>query len=415
MPEHTPFYQFGYVVYPLWRRKMPAWLKPVALPLLSQLYPVKEDSIPPQTAQQLARFLVEWRILPDISGLTKQIAESTAPITQPAPFNPPALYEGAPLRLPAQWEPTERVLISWGVLYPPVWAMFAEMAEAISAVATVEILVPHPMWARGVWAYLQHRQKATLTNVTFTIIPTDDIWIRDYGATIGIAPDGERVAINAIYDPLPAYPQGQDNGMASRWASHHALRVANLGLHSEGGNLWSDGNGTLIMSKKLFSGNPHLSQDAVLAELHRVIDVKKLIITPHLIREETGHVDLLIKLVGETTAFVSAPEKTTSPHLEDAQALLKRETNARGDRYNVIELPTPPLYMNWNAYHVRRSYTNALTVNGRVLVPTFGISSDDTALKAYQEALPTYDIVPIDSRIGIHGGGAVHCMTKEIF
>ncbi len=55
-----------------------------------------------------------------------------------------------------------------------------------------------------------------------------------------------------------------------------------------------------------------------------------------------------------------------------------------------------------------------MTVNGRVLVPTFGIPSDAEALAIYREAMPDYDVIGIDCRAAANGGGAVHCLTKEI-
>ena len=100
--------------------------------------------------------------------------------------------------------------------------------------------------------------------------------------------------------------------------------------------------------------------------------------------------------------------------LAETASLLREETNARGIPYRVLELPFLPPYYNWAVYPIWRSYTNALTVNGRILVPVYGERTDDKALGIYQSVLPHYSIIPIDCRTVINGGGAVHCLTKEV-
>ncbi|MEO1645596.1 MAG: agmatine deiminase family protein, partial [Chloroflexota bacterium] len=291
----------------------------------------------------------------------------------------------------------------------------AEMIEAISHVATAEILAPSELWAQAIAVYLASRGKANMDNVCFLVLRTDDIWIRDYGPMIGISENGERIAVNATYDVLPQYPQADDDGMGRRWATHHDLAVQPLHLHTEGGNLWSDGAGTLLMSSQILYSNRYYTRDRMLDYLHGIFDFQKAIITPRLTLEETGHVDLLVKLARADTVLVSKAESpSTAEVMRKAKRLFERETNAQGTPYRVLELPTPSLYLNWITYTIRRAYTNSLTVNGRVLVPVFDIPEDDIALRTYETALPDYEIVPIASRIGINGGGAVHCMTKEV-
>lgn len=61
------------------------------------------------------------------------------------------------------------------------------------------------------------------------------------------------------------------------------------------------------------------------------------------------------------------------------------------------------------------SYANALTVNGRVLVPTYGEPErDDAALAVYRQVMPDYDVIGIDARVAANAGGTVHCLTMQI-
>lgn len=415
MPEN--FFRFEPIIYPIWRRKLPEFVRTFAEPLLRSAYPVQADVQPPADETAMARFLVDWGLFPaaELRDVATQLATIHIPCAVAERDAVPQSYEGEALRIPAQWEQTERVLVSWGRMYPTVWEMHAQLVEAISAVAGAEILVPTELWARAVALYLRERGKANPENLCFTVLRTDDIWVRDYGPIVAQAADGQRVVVAAQYDNHPEYPQADDNGMARRWAAHHSLPLMPLNLHTEGGNLWSDGVGTLLMTEQIFRRNPHYTPTSLRRYLHEVFDFEKLIITPRLPLETTGHIDLLVKLGNEHTVFLSAPnEPSAAADLRETRRILEAETNAQGQPYRIVELPTPERYVNWFTYSIRRSYTNALTVNGRILVPTYGIASDEIALRRYEEALPEMEIIPIDSSKGINGGGAVHCMTKEI-
>ncbi len=415
MPE--PFLRFEPILYPLWRRELPPLVRQLAQPILRSAYPVHADLHDPTDELAMARFLVDWGLFPDadLSDLAARLATLDLQVAHVPRDEQPSRYEGAPLRIPAQWEPTERVLVSWGRMYPTVWEMHAELAEAISAVAEAEILVPSEMWARGVALYLQERDRVTAENLCFTVLRTDDIWVRDFGPIIGQAPDGQRVVAAALYDNHPKYPQADDDFMPHRWAAYRDMPLLPVKLHTEGGNLWADGAGTLLMSEQIFRRNPHYTPITLRRYLHTLFDFEKLIITPRLPLETTGHVDLLVKLGNADTIYLSAPEEPSSAAaLRETRRILESETNAQGQPYRIAELPTPSRYVNWFAYSIRRSYTNALTVNGRILVPTYDIPSDEVALRTYEETQPDMEIIPIDSSKGINGGGAVHCMTKEV-
>ena len=426
---NTPL-QFNYVPYPLWRRHVPLPLRPLKLlatRYLSRHYPVAEDRTPPKDPRRMARYLDHFRLMSShsVDELSRLIEESEARIEDATSIALEATGTSSvqeknnhlPIRLPAQWETNQGILLNWPILYPPLWELHAQMTEAIAPVAEAVITIPAPMWAHAAWIYLRQRGKLSddsLKNVRFLVLPTDDIWVRDYGPTIGLDSAGKRVVVDAIYDPLPFYPQARDDSMPLRFAAHEGFLSVDLALHHEGGNLWTDGAGMLIMTDHLFYTNPYYDRARMETLLHSTFAYDKLIITPHMAIEQTGHVDLVAKLADAQTVLVSAPcELTSAGRLRAVRDLFRHETNAHGQRYNVIELPTPPLYFNfW--YPIRRSYTNALTVNGRVLVPTYGIEWDDEALKIYAEAMPNHEIIPIDCKAGANGGGAVHCMTKEI-
>ncbi len=411
--------QFNTIPYPIWRRKFPVGLGRALQPLIGRYLAADADLNPPANLEALTNFMLHWRLLSH-SNLRNavDILNSDFPnleMTQPEQVKPAVPFDvNEKVRLPAQWEPMETILLTWPSIYPALWEQHSQMVEAITPVSSVSILVTNTLWAKAAYLFLNQRSKADLSRVRFLLLPTNDIWVRDYGPVVAQNRKGEQVAIKLVFDPLPSYPQQLDNTMALRWAAHEEIPVRHLNLHLEGGNIWSDGQGTLIMASQIFHSNPGLTRTKLLDQLHSVFDFSKLIITPRLEREETGHVDLLVKLADSETVLIPHASGFNRAALRQATEIFRRTTNASGFPYCIFELPNPPLYLNWGVYPVWRSYTNSLTVNGRVLVPVFEIPSDAEALAVYQKAMPDFTIIPIDCAPGANGGGAVHCLTKEV-
>ncbi|PJF23240.1 MAG: hypothetical protein CUN56_01935 [Phototrophicales bacterium] len=413
--------RFEFIPYPIWRRKMPKVINTLTKPIIQRFYPLAYDEAPPPDPASMADVLVRYRLLPDmtLTEIHQALLESQAQIENAYSDVTPDFLSTpeAPARIPAQWETMESIIVTWPTIYPPLWDLHSEMVEAIAPVAEAVIIVPGELWAHAAWVYLMQRGNlGTYQNrVKFLVLPIDDIWVRDYGPIVCLDDAGHQIAFSAVYDHLPKYPQTRDNAMPWHWAAYMGMPIFSLNLHTEGGNLLSDGTGTLIMSEQIFRANPKYNRQTLEDYLHTVFQYDKLIITPKLALEHTGHVDLLAKLANANTVLVSAPTSaSTAAQLRANITLFNRETNAIGEHYTVFELPTPPLYFNWGAYAIRRSYTNSLIVNGRVLVPIYSLKEDDTALRIYEEAMPDYEIIPIDCTSGINGGGAVHCMTKEV-
>lgn len=411
--------QWHKIPYPLWRREMPGWLRPLANAGLRRVTPMAADTRPPITPDTAAHYLARWGLLDglglDENEARERLANSQIAAALTREDDVPAPAPDGPLRLPAQWEPIEAVIVRWPVLYPEMWGLHAQMVEAISMAADAQVMIPDEAWARIIALYLAQRKQAVMERVRFVVLPTDDVWVRDYGPIVGLDVRGEQVAVNAVYDPLPHYPQARDNAMPLRWATYGEIPLRMLDLHTEGGNLWSDGAGTLLMSEDIFRRNPGLDRHTLKRMLHQTFAYEKLIITPRLRLEETGHIDLLVKLASADTVLITAAGNgLNGERLRKVHDLFGQETNAQGQKYRIFALPAPPFYLNWGIYPVWRSYTNALTVNGRVLVPVFGLAEDARALEVYQAAMPDHEIVPIDCRASVNGGGAVHCLTKEI-
>jgi agmatine deiminase len=411
--------QAGYNPHPWWKFDHLQRHHRILMPVCQCLYPVGADVVPPLDIPALARWMDRWGLLAShLSPSTVQhqleaLASCQVDIVSAGGIPASAPSEG--LRLPAEWEPTEAVVITWPVLYPGLWDFYCDLVAAIEPVARVDVLIPHAIYARAVLAYLgeewhAHRQ------VRFLVTASDDIWVRDYGPLTCLDRSGRRVVVDAIFDPPPAMPFANDDAFPVRYAAHEGLACRHLALHLEGGNLWSDGRGTIITTEGLFARNVSLPRDYVRQQLLEELGAQTLIVVPPLRMEDTGHVDVFVKLATPDTVLVTEPRSVINRRrLTEVAGMFHASCNAVGDSYRVVALPSVPQYRNWGIVRVSPNYTNALTVNGRVLVPTYrDPGRDAAALAVYREVMPDHDIIGIDSRIAANAGGTVHCLTMQI-
>ena len=417
--------QFGYASNPWWKFEHLRRVNRVLMPTWRRLYPVGAEVRPPADVDALVGWMQRWKLMP--AGVAAGSARARLEALAASPVQTVATEPPSPgrapdraasdeiVRLPAEWEASEAVLVTWPILYPGLWPFHRQLVTALAAVARVEVLIPHAIYAAAVLAHLGD-EWAAHPRLRFLVAPSDDIWVRDYGPLTCVGSSGRRTMIDAIFDPPPAMPFVNDDAFPVRYAAHRQLASRHLPLHLEGGNLWSDGQGTIISTEGLFHRNPALHRDEVTRRLLEGLGATKLIVVPPLRREDTGHVDVFLKLANANTVLITEPRSRVNRRtLIDAASTLARTCSAAGEPYRVVELPSVPFYRNWGIVRVWPSYANALTVNGRVLVPTYGDGAPDAAaLAIYRRVMPDHEIVGIDASVAANAGGTVHCLTMQV-
>lgn len=411
--------RFGYNPHPFWKFEHLRRYDPILTPLLRHRYPVGADVVPPTDIEALARWMDRWRLSPsrmpyaELRDLLQGLAATPVEVIDPG--KAPAGDSGDGLRMPAEWEPSEAVITAWPVCYPGLWDFYADLVAAIAPAARVDVLIPDGIFAPAVRAHLIERCQ-TEPEVRFLVTANDDIWVRDFGPLTCLDRANRRVMVDAIFDPPPQMPFANDDTFPVRYAAHQGVASRHLPLHLEGGNLWSDGGGTIITTEGLFARNPSMTREAVQERLFEGLGAQALIVLPPLRMEDTGHVDVFVKLVAPDTVLVTEPRSIINrERLAKSIEILGASRNAAGDGYRIVSLPSLPHYRNWGFVRVWPNYTNALTVNGRVVVPTYrDPERDAAALAIYRQVLPDHEIVPVDAAVVANAGGAVHCLTMQV-
>ncbi len=343
-----------------------------------------------------------------------------------------------PVRMCAEWEPAFGTLIRWPLGIPS--ALVVELAADDSLYVLVETS-GQENYARSTF----ESWGVNLDHVRFIRANTYSHWTRDWGphsvfdgsGTYGIADpyfdgypwvsgchiDGD-VPAQAVAQPVAQTAARMTPSRAGTrgWEEDDAVNgvlAAELGclLHEmpaycTGGNIMVDGHGIAFSTRRMADENAPLwseeefrglAQDYLGIHSYRFLDDPEI----HGIQ----HIDCYAKLLDEETVLVKEvpawhPEYACVERLVDQ---ISAQANCYGRPYTIVRV-----FCDSYSGNAVAGYTNSLILNTKVLVPLFGIASDDDALQTFADAMPGYEV------IGFPYGSwyyydALHCRTMGIF
>lgn len=338
-------------------------------------------------------------------------------------------------RWPAEWEPHRATWLSWPhnrdtwpTRLAAVEDAFCEMVRQIAPGEDVEINVGGPERAAHVEARLRGAGVRDLSRIHLRDVPTNDAWVRDHGGIFVFeeATDGDgRVVLDFIYDAWGGkYPPfDADAKVAARMAELAGVPRRSYDLVLEAGAIDGDGAGTILTTESCLL-NPNRDRpghDRSRAGLERVLceafgAEKILWLGDGIEGDDTdGHVDDLTRFVAEGRVVTIVEHDRSDANyrvLKENRERLTRQTDARGRRLEVVELPMPGVVAGPDG-RLPASYANFYFANAAVLVPVFGVDADREAIAVLEKAIPDRPIVPIQGRDLVHGLGAVHCLTQQ--
>ncbi|MBS52716.1 MAG: agmatine deiminase [Oceanospirillaceae bacterium] len=345
--------------------------------------------------------------------------------------------------MPAEHAPHSRVWLAWPVRGDnwrdqgvPGQAAFARFIKA---------LVQHTPVGVAVTAAGEASARAQLPDeVKIVVVKYNDAWMRDMGPTFVVNDAGEKRAISWQFNAWGGevdglYPDwSDDDKVASVIAVHEGVDLYQAPFVLEGGSIHVDGEGTLYTTAECLqhvSRNPHLSKADIEQNMHDYLGVDKVIWLPTgLYDDETnGHVDNILHVVRPGEVMLTVCEDESDPQYalsQAALALLRSERDAQGREIRVYELPLPgPLFMTEEEAnglvpdkHIPRhagerlgaSYANFLISNKTIFYPLLDENNDDKARAVIQEAYPDYELVGLDARDIVLGGGNLHCISQQV-
>jgi len=315
---------------------------------------------------------------------------------------------------PAEFDTVAGILFAWEAYSTLLTDLIKEVAED----DTAWVIVDNSTEQNSVYSTLTNAN-VNMDHVVFEVVPTNSVWIRDYGPWWIYEPGDRRGIIDLTYNR----PRPQDDSFPELFAESFGVNYYGLDLVEAGGNMLLDGKGAVIVSDVIFDASqgfdPNLTEDQLSQYFLDYYGVHKVIIAPHLINDGTGHIDMFVKIINDSTIIVGEYENQSAGYpgnydlCNQVANQLTNETNGDGRPFNVIRMPMPP-YSNGITY----TYVNSLIVNNKVLVPIYGFTdsfaNDTDVLSQYEEIIPGSEAIGFDCNQIIPANGAIHCIAMKV-
>lgn len=346
-------------------------------------------------------------------------------------------------RMPGEFEPHDACWMLWpqrGDVWrlgaKPAQRAFAAVAQAIARSETVFVGVNDGQY--------ENARAMLAPEVRVVEISSNDAWMRDMGPSFVINDAGERAGIDWQFNAWGGlngglyFPWDKDDRVARKVCEINGDRRFRAPFVLEGGAIHVDGEGTLLTTEECLlnaNRNPHLSREQIEAQLGDYLNVSKVIwLDRGTFNDETnGHVDNIACFVRPGVVALHWCDDPADPQYEISRAaleVLSQATDAKGRRLEVHKLPQPgPLYMSADEAvgvdlcadsHPRTegermagSYINFYIGNSVVVFPLLDPARDGQAREILQGLFPEREVIGIDAREILLGGGNIHCITQQ--
>lgn len=343
-------------------------------------------------------------------------------------------------RYPAEYEPHRSTWLLWPVR-PDNWRSNGYFAQ--NDILSLAALIAHfePVRLGAPPSAVEALQKMAPPAISVVPIDYDDTWVRDTGPTVLVAEGKPSIAIDWKFNSWGGLfsSSAADNRVAAAIAAYEQLSVIEAPIVLEGGSIISDGAGTVIVTEESVLAddrNPGLTRADAEEVFLKFLNVKNVIWLPYgLLHDEAGgHVDNVCAFAPGRTILMSVARDPAHPNYERLQIVkntLIKATNASRQPFELAEVPIPDqtfimaheaqgfsspagTIVRTAGAPLAASHINLYATERAIFLPTFDSPSDRTAIEVVQVAFPGKCIVPYSSREFLLGGGAIHCLTREI-
>jgi len=333
------------------------------------------------------------------------------------------------VRLPAEWEPQDAILLAWPhadsdwqPILSEITDLYVELISRITSFQAVIIVAPEPqdVIERLACAGID------LNKTRIERILTNDTWTRDYGP-ITILRNDKPVLLDFGFNGWGLkFPADRDNQVTSQLHANGVFGTTKREipwLILEGGSIESDGQGTLLTTSECLlnkNRNPHLDKNMIETCLQQQLGAKHILWLVHgyLAGDDTdSHIDTLARLGPNDTILYVRCDDPKDEHFSTLQRMEQQLQQLRtldGTTYRLIPLPWPQPCFDDEGHRLPATYANYLVINGAVLVPAYQDPADKPAQQAIAEAYPDREIIGIDCRPIIWQHGSLHCITMQI-
>jgi agmatine deiminase len=327
--------------------------------------------------------------------------------------------------MPGEWEKHDRCWMVWPTAHAQwddleaVEGSYADVANTIAKFEPVTMVV-----APG---YAERARVLCNDAVSLLKLPNDDSWMRDIGPSFLKHKGTGMVAgtdwrFNCWGGSTPKY--GEDAQVAARILNHLDMPAYRSSLVMEGGALHVDGEGTLVTTESVVlnqNRNWNMDKEQAEIELCRATGATKVIWLPGDLESETsdmtdGHVDGVMCFVKPGVVMVERDMSGYSVAAEldrENRRALELATDAKGRKLEIIDIEVDHSNIGEGFELFCSSYINFYLPNGGVVMPCYGVESDQQVRQLLAKVFPDRQIEMVDIRPIAPGGGGIHCITQQ--
>ncbi|MER5886266.1 agmatine deiminase family protein [Streptomyces sp. NPDC001941] len=327
-------------------------------------------------------------------------------------------------RFGAEWDSHARTFMSWPAL-ASVWEddlpyVRQDIARIARAVGEYEAVV---MMARP--DQVAAAQRACGSQVEVIPLAVDDLWARDT-VPVFVEDGGKVVGVDFNFNGWGNKQEHANDARVGReLLAKYGIPREQAPLVAEGGSFETDGEGTLLVTESSIvndNRNRGKTRDQIEDELIETLGVEKVVWLAGVRGQDItdAHVDSLVRFTAPGVVLLDQAHPGTPPDswsrsADQARSVLDKATDARGRRFEIIDLPQPDLdRITGEGDDFVSTYANFYVANDSVFLPKFGDRAADARAKSIlQEHFPKRDVVQVQIDTIASGGGGIHCSTHD--
>ena len=326
---------------------------------------------------------------------------------------------------------------NWRLGAKPAQKIFTKVAEAISKYEPLTVGVSKNQFLNA--------RSLLPDRIRLIEISYNDSWIRDCGPTFVINDNNQVRGVDWDFNAWG----GLKGGLYFPWdlddlVAQKVIEIENKDRYKaedfvlEGGSIHVDGEGTLITTVECLlneNRNSELSKEEIEAKLKEYLNVEKIIwLKKGIYNDETdGHVDNICCFARPGEVLLAWTNDKNDPQYSISKEnleILKKAEDAKGRKLKIHKINVPdPILINEEESkgvdiiegtlpreegdRMAGSYINFLICNAAIILPVFGDSNDEKAIRKMKKIFPERDIVTIEAREILLGGGNIHCITQQ--
>ncbi|MBW3539194.1 MAG: agmatine deiminase family protein [Planctomycetes bacterium] len=316
-------------------------------------------------------------------------------------------------RVAGEFEPQAALVLGWDPGSVDVQDVVLHVAQTAWRSVHVAVLVNDEILRDELFELLLEAG-VPRDGVHVLTVPSDTVWIRDYGPAVVQGPAGQSILLDAEYQ---RGDRPTDDFVPKALSRLLQMEVAEVPLQIEGGNVLSNGRGLVLTTTKVSADNAGRGYplDRVRRVMSQAWGASEIVFLEPLAGESTGHIDMFATFTSPGTVVVGEYPREFDPQnaaILDRNAERLRRLRGPHGPLSVVRIPMPP-----RDDEAWRTFTNVIYANGTLLMPVypgFDEGMRDAAVAVYRELLPGWSIAPVDCNGLIGSGGALHCVSLNL-